>query len=344
MRLQVGYIPLLDAAPLIAAHELGFARAEGLELDLSAEPSWATLRDRLALGHLDAAHMLAPLALASALSLSGPPSDLVVPLALSLNGNALTLSAPLWAEMQVLSETDGDAGEAGTAARAFARVAEARHRSGRPLTLGTVHPFSTHTYQIRLFAEQGGLDPAALRLVVVPPQHSVEALARGLVDGYCAGAPWSAAAVAAGLGRIAALGCDIAPNAPEKVLAVPARLGEATLPLVRAVAQAGLWCADPANRSDLAHRLARRGQLGLDAGLLAAALAGEIVLDAEGRTVSAPAHLRLGAPAQRPAPAQVRWLLAQMRAAGQIPPGEDIAAAAEAVYRPDLYAAAGLPA
>ncbi|MFD0936884.1 ABC transporter substrate-binding protein, partial [Methylobacterium trifolii] len=65
MRLHLGYVPLCDAAPLIAAHEMGFARAEGLELDLSPEPSWATLRDRLALGHLDAAHMLAPLALAS---------------------------------------------------------------------------------------------------------------------------------------------------------------------------------------------------------------------------------------------------------------------------------------
>ena len=80
MRLQIGYVPLCDAAPVIVAHELGFAREEGLALDLAAEPSWATLRDRLALGHLDAAHMLAPLALASALGLSGPPAALRVPL------------------------------------------------------------------------------------------------------------------------------------------------------------------------------------------------------------------------------------------------------------------------
>jgi two-component system, oxyanion-binding sensor len=99
MRLQLGYVPLCDAAPLIVAHELGFARAEGLDLDLAAEPSWATLRDRLALGHLDGAHMLAPLALASRLGLSGPPSDLIVPLQLNLNGNAITLSRDLWGEM-----------------------------------------------------------------------------------------------------------------------------------------------------------------------------------------------------------------------------------------------------
>ncbi|MFC6049061.1 ABC transporter substrate-binding protein, partial [Methylobacterium hispanicum] len=43
MRLHIGYVPLCDAAPLIAAHAFGFARAEGLDLDLAPEPSWATL-------------------------------------------------------------------------------------------------------------------------------------------------------------------------------------------------------------------------------------------------------------------------------------------------------------
>ncbi len=92
MRLRIGYVPLCDAAPVILARELGYARDEGIDLDLSVEPSWATLRDRLALGHLDGAHMLAPLALASALGLSGPPSDLTIALPLSLNGNAITFS------------------------------------------------------------------------------------------------------------------------------------------------------------------------------------------------------------------------------------------------------------
>ena len=336
MRLQLGYVPLCDAAPVIAAHEMGFARDEGLDLDLSPEPSWATLRDRLALGHLDGAHMLAPLALASALALSGPPSDIVVPLSLSLNGNAVTLSRPLWEAMAPESEGLDDV------ARAFARVAEARRAAGRPLTLGTVHPFSCHTYQLRMLAERGGLDPAAFRLVVVPPQHSVEMLARGIVDGFCAGAPWNGVAVAAGLGRIAALGCEIAPDAPEKVLALSARLDGATLPLVRAVARAGLWCADPANRTELAHRLARRSYLDLDAALIAGALGGEVRLDEADRNREAAGYLRLDQAAQAPRPAHAAWLFARMREAGQT--GDARQSEALAVYRPDLYAAAGLPA
>ena len=334
MRLQLGYVPLCDAAPLIVAHAFGFARAEGLELDLSAEPSWATLRDRLALGHLDGAHMLAPLALASRLALSGPPSDLVVPLQLSANGNAITVSRGLLAAMGPASEALTDV------ARAFARVAVERRDAGQPLTLGTVHPFSCHSYQLRLFAEAGGLDPSAFRTVVVPPQHSVEALARGLVDGYCAGAPWNDVAVAAGHGRIAALGCDLAPDAPEKVLAVSGRLDDALLPLVRAVARAGQWCADPANRTDLIHCLAHRTYLDLDVDLVARGFAGDAILDAAGATRPMPGRLDLGADVQEPRPEAARWLVTQMAASQQLPPGRHPDAEAAAIYRPDLYRAA----
>ena len=331
MRLHIGYVPLCDAAPVVVAHELGFAREEGLDLELAAEPSWATLRDRLALGHLDAAHMLAPLALASALGLSGPPASLRVPLSLSLNGNAITLTDALWAEMAPASD------DLDTVAAAFAAAVRARRAEGRVVTLGTVHPFSCHTYQVRLFAERGGLDADAIRLVAVPPQHAVEALSRGLVDGFCAGAPWNGVAVAAGIGRIAALGCEIAPDSPEKVLAVSHRLDGAVLPLVRAVARAALWCALAENRDELAHRLARRSYLGLDAELIARTLAGDLALDGTRRR-HVPDYLRLGAPALAPRPEHVRWLLAQMRSAGQVPPGADLLPAARAVYREDLFA------
>jgi two-component system, oxyanion-binding sensor len=328
MRLQIGYVPLCDAAPVIMARELGFAREEGLDLDLSPEPSWATLRDRLALGHLDGAHMLAPLALASALGLSGPPSDLVVPLPLSLNGNALTLSNALW---EAMGETERLGDWRGTA-RAFARLATARRQADRPVTLGIVHPFSCHAYQVRLFAKAGGLDPASLRLVVVPPQHAVEALSRGLVDGTCAGAPWNEVAVAAGIGKVAAQGFDLAPDAPEKVFAVSGRLDGATRPLVRAVARAGLWCADPAHREELVHRLARR--LPVDPGATPVARAFERSAADDGG--DALGYLRLGAAAQAHEAARLDWLLDAMRAAGQLPADPAKDAAARAVYRPDL--------
>jgi ABC-type nitrate/sulfonate/bicarbonate transport system substrate-binding protein len=331
MRLTLGYVPLADAAPVIAAAALGFARDEGLDLALSREPSWATLRDRLALGHLDAAHMLGPLAIASALGLSGPLADLCVPMALNLNGNALTVSNALWAEMAPESDALPEV------AAAFATVAQARAAEGRPLTLGTVHPFSSHSYQLRLFARAGGLDlDRHVRLVVVPPPDTVDALRRGLIDGFCVGAPWNAVAVAAGLGRIAALGCDIAPDCPEKVLALPATGAGFGPALIRAVHRAGLWCAQPENRPALAALLGEEAGLGPDRALLARTLGGDLILDAAGATRSAPAYLRLDAAVYRPDPDHARWFAAQMAACGQAQ-GDDLAERAAALYRPEMF-------
>jgi NitT/TauT family transport system ATP-binding protein len=58
--LKLGFIPLVDAAPLIVAEEMGFAAEEGPALDLVRAPSWSALRDQLSFGRVDAAHMLSP--------------------------------------------------------------------------------------------------------------------------------------------------------------------------------------------------------------------------------------------------------------------------------------------
>ena len=333
MKLQVGYVPLTDAAPVIAAAKLGFARDEGIEIVLSPEPSWATLRDRLALEHLDAAHMLAPLALASALGLSGPKADLCIPMSLNLNGNAITLSNRLWAEMAPASDHLDEI------ASAFARIARERAAAGRPLTIGTVHPFSCHTYQLRLFAKRAGLDlRRACRLVVVPPPRTVDALQRGIIDGFCVGAPWNSVAVATGIGRIAALGCEIAPDCPEKVLALPLAQAESLQPLVRAIARAGIWCADPANHDAVAQLLCDTGELGSDAALIRRTLSGELLVDAAGTTHRNSHYLRFGAAVQQPSTDHASWLAEQMTASEQADGFPDLAGACAALYRPDLFA------
>jgi|GEM_PF-5601735 len=64
---RIGFVPLLDMAPIAIAHEMGFAAAEGLALDLHRAPSWSSLRDMLLWGQVDAAQMLAPVPVAMAL-------------------------------------------------------------------------------------------------------------------------------------------------------------------------------------------------------------------------------------------------------------------------------------
>lgn len=319
---RIGLVPLTDAAVLIAAVERGFAHAAGVAVELVPQPSWATLRDELALGHLDAAHMLAPLAVAMRLGLSGPRTDLVSAASLSINGNAVTVSLDLWSEM---AAEGADGGLAATA-RAFVAVARRRAMRERPLVLGTVFPFSWHTYQLRAFARLGGgrLDDLA-RMIVVPPPRTAVALGEGRIDGFCVGSPWNSVAVAAGTGRIAALGCEIVPDSLEKVLALPEASLARAEPLREALAAAAAWCAEPTHHADLATLLAEPRHLGVDEGLLSRALQGRLTLGPDGAERLAPQYIVLNGDSV--STAQADRLAEAMAEAGQSAPDAARAAA-----------------
>ena len=124
--LRFGFLPLTDAAIPIVAHEMGFAAEEGMPLELSRETSWANIRDRMAVGHFDAAHLLAPMPIAAALQLMPLSSSIIAPMALGTGGNAITVSSALWREMEGMPI--GTAREAGVALK---NAAQRRAPAGR---------------------------------------------------------------------------------------------------------------------------------------------------------------------------------------------------------------------
>ena len=63
--LSAGFLPLLDSVLLVLAREKGFAEAQGLDLHLVRETSWANIRDRAALGHFDFAQIFTDTGLAA---------------------------------------------------------------------------------------------------------------------------------------------------------------------------------------------------------------------------------------------------------------------------------------
>lgn len=314
--LRLGYIPLVDAAPLIVAQEKGFFAAEGLSVSLSREGSWATIRDKVAAGALDGAHMLAPMVLASSLGIGSEPKAMIAPIALNQGGAAVTLSTRLTG--------DGDAG-----ARLTHLVRRRQEAGASPLTLAAVYPFSIHNYLLRHWLTGLGLNPDAdVRLTVIPPPRTAALLGEGVIEGFCAGAPWNAVAEAAGVGQTVVRVTEVWPEAPDKVLGVTefwAAANPAILQsLIRALAAAGAWAADPHNQPELVALLARPDVLDTAPDAVAAGLA-EIAF--------------AGAGVNPPRRAQAAWLLEQMARCGQI--GEaPIDKVAERCWRPDLYLAA----
>ena len=345
MPMTVGFMPLLDCGLLVAAAEKGFAEAEGIELRLARETSWANIRDRVAVGHFDAAHMLGPMVVAETLGAGQINVPLMAPAALGRGGNAITLSRNLWKQVALAGAGLGDA--PATVATALARVVSTRQARGdAPLVLAMVFPFSCHNYQLRGWLSAAGLDPSRdVRLVVLPPPLLVDALRSGQVDGFCVGEPWSSLAVDSGAGVIAAVVTDIWPAAPEKVLGMRAdyveRHPQRVRALVRAIEAASHWLRHPAHRQELAELLAEPHYVGVPARLLRSALEGEIRLAASAAPVKRPGFIDLSSDeATVPMPQHAGWYCEQMQRGGQIVADVSQQARALASCRRDLHAAA----
>ena len=348
--LRIGFIPLADAAALIVAVDKGFTAAEGLDVTLVREVSWSNVRDKLNIGLFDAAHLLAPVAIASSLGLGHVKVPIVAPFNLGLNGNAITVSPALHAA--IVAEIDGDRFDPMATALALSRVVAKRRRSGaEPLTLGMTFPFSSHNYQLRFWMAAGGVDPDEdVRLVVLPPPYMVDSLANGHVDGFCVGAPWNSVAVDLGIGHILHFVSDILVRAAEKVLAVRQSWSEknphVVAALIRAVSRAAEFIEQPQNRAEAARILGAPERIGIAAEVIQRTLDGRLKISPDGTMRESSRYLLVGREdAARPEPAQAAWLYAQMARWGQTSVSPEALKTAMGVFRPDLYdAALGLKA
>ena len=346
IEITAGFMPLLDSAILVAAYEKGFAEAEGIALRLTRETSWASIRDRMAVGHFDVAHMLAPMPIACNLGMTPLAAPTVAPMALGLGGNAVTMSNALWREMTDAGAV-ADLDPAG-AGRALRVVLSKRRSDGlAPPRFGVVHPHSGHNYELRYWLAAAGIDPEHdIEIVILPPPLMADAMGAGRIDGYCAGEPWNTAGVAKGVGRIVTVKAAIWKSSPEKVLGVSARWAashsEALDAMLRALYHAARWCAQPANHPELAALLALPRYVDCPADWLAPALSGAI--DMGDGVVNVPdfflPHARA---ATFPWKSHALWFYSQMVRWGQIPASSDHEETAHGTYRPDLYRAALKP-
>ncbi|MBP2234328.1 NitT/TauT family transport system ATP-binding protein [Sinorhizobium kostiense] len=339
--ITLGYMPLFDSAVLIAAVEKGFAGDEGLSVQLVRETSWANIRDRIAVGHFQAAHMLAPMPIASNLGLTPLSLELVAPFALGLGGNAVTVSRDLWARMA--ADGAGPGADPSSNGASLKRVVESRHRSGEPLLrFAVVHPFSGHNYELRYWLAACGIDPEkSVEIVVVPPPLMADALSTGAIDGFCAGEPWNSVAVAAGAGRIATTKASIWRLSPEKVLGVSARFASENRPtldaLLRALYRSSIWCGDRANHGELAALMSAPSHLGLPREALMPILTGQLTLG-DGAADEIPEFFVPHAKAASfPWQSHALWFYSQMVRWGHVQHSPAQAERARNTYRPDIY-------
>jgi len=235
--LRIGYVPLSDAAPLLAAKALGYFEKAGLQVLLAPELGWGSIREKLAYGELDAAHAPGGLLYSILNGTHARPCEVKTDLILSLQGNAITLSRRLW--------------QKGVRDAESLRLMIRSEMPRKPV-FAVVSPFSSHLYLLRTWLRSARINPDNdVRIAVLPPPLVGEHMREGHIDGFCVGEPWNSISALAGEGWIAATSEMLAPRHPEKILITNASLmpTEEYRKLREVIVEACRWCDDPNNRA-----------------------------------------------------------------------------------------------
>jgi ABC-type nitrate/sulfonate/bicarbonate transport system substrate-binding protein len=324
--LKLGFVALLDCAPLVVAREKGFFKKHGLNVVLCKESSWASIRDKVSFGLYDAAHMLAPMPLASTLGLNGNKTPMLTALALSQNGTAITLSQEYYMQLAEQVKDWSDSEKVGNTFRQLIQ------KSARKPIIATVYPYSNHHYQLRYWLEKQGIDiENDIQLVAVPPTKMLTNLSSGVIDGYCVGEPWNSLALMDQIGGLVTTGHQIWGSHMEKVLGVTQTWADqhpaSHKALVNALHDACQWSESIANKDELNRLLALPPYLDQAATKLA--------------NFTPPLKIEQhfhGENVNTPDPSHGVFILKQMRKCGQLSDQIiDADCICQSVYRQDLF-------
>lgn len=356
--LKFGFIKLTDMAPLAIAYEKGFFEDEGLFVTLEPQANWKVLLDRVIDGQLDGAHMLAGQPLAATIGF-GTKAHIITPFSMDLNGNGITVSNAVWAEMKKhIPHKDGKPVHP-IKADYLKPVVEKYKADGKPFKMGMVFPVSTHNYELRYWLAAGGIHPgyysktdtsgqilADAFLSVTPPPQMPATMEAGTIYGYCVGEPWNQQAVFKGIGVPVITDYEIWKNNPEKVFGIRADFAEkypnTTTALVKALIRAAKWLDENnnANRKEAVKILAKPAYVGADEAVIANSMTGTFEYEKGDKREIPDFNVFYRYFATYPYYSDAVWYLSQMRRWGQITdhkPDSWYDEIAKKVYKPDLY-------
>lgn len=356
-QLTFGFIKLTDMAPLAIAKEKGFFEDEGLFVTIEAQSNWKNVLDRVIDGQLDGSHMLAGQPIAAGAGF-GRQAELVTPFSMDLNGNGITVSNEIWAQMKPNVPKDADGKPIHPIkAEALKPVIEAYKNNGKPFKMGMVFPVSTHNYEIRYWLAAAGINPgmytadnvqgqigAEVLLSVTPPPQMPATLEAGTIYGYCVGEPWNQQAVFKGIGVPVVTNYDIWKNNPEKVFVMTKKFVEenpnTVIAITKALIRAGKWLDDPSHRMEAVKILSMPQYVGADEVVLANSMTGTFEFEKGDKREMPDFNVFYKYYATYPYYSDGIWFLTQMRRWGQIPetkPKEWYESTIKKIYRPDIW-------
>jgi nitrate/nitrite transport system substrate-binding protein len=234
-QLQLGFVPITCATPIIMADPMGFYAKQGLEVSVVKTAGWALIRDKVLNREYHASHMLSPMPLAISLGIGSRPEATRVAAIENINGQAITLH---------LKHKD-----------------RRDPKQWKGMKFAVPFDYSMHNLLLRYYVAENGIDPDKdIEIRVVPPPEMVANLRAGNIDGYLGPEPFNQRAVYEEVGFIHMLSKDLWDGHPCCALGVPARFIEENpntfAALFRAIATATAHAHKAENRLEIAKAIA----------------------------------------------------------------------------------------
>jgi nitrate/nitrite transport system substrate-binding protein len=325
---KIGFIPLTDCASVVMASVLGFDKKYGIKITPTKEASWASVRDKLINGDIDASHVLYGLIYGVQLGISGPKKDMAVLMTLNHNGQAITLSKKLADKGAVDGKT----------------LAALMKKEPREYTFAQTFPTGTHAMWLYYWLAANGINPMKdAKIITVPPPQMVANMRVGNMDGYCVGEPWGHRAIADGIGITGITTQDIWKDHPEKVLGTTAefvkKYPNTTRAMIMAVLEASRWIdASLSNRMKMAETVAATAYVNTSVDVINQRILGRYQ-NGLGRTWDDPNHMKFFNDGYVTFPylSDGMWFLTQHRRWGLLKQDPDYLAVAKQLNQIDLY-------
>lgn len=335
---RIGFIPLTDCASVVMAAVNKFDEKYGIKIIPTKEASWASVRDKLVNGELDAAHVLYGLVYGVQLGVGGPKKDMAVLMNLNHNGQAITLSNQL---------KDKGAVDGPSLARLIAK-------KEREYTFAQTFPTGTHAMWLYYWLAAQGINPLKdVKTITVPPPQMVANMRVGNMDGFCVGEPWNNRAIIDKIGFTAQTTQDIWLDHPEKVLGTTAdfvaKNPNTARAMTAAIIEAGRWIdASLSNKQKTAETIASKSYVNTDTDVIVARMLGRYE-NGLGKSWDDRNHMKFynEGTVNFPYLSDGMWFMTQHKRWGLLKDHPDYVAVAKKVNRVDTYkqaaAAAGAP-
>ena len=330
-KIKIGFIPLTDCASVVMAHELGLFKKHGVDVEVSKEASWATVRDKVLTGELQGAHCLFGMPFSVYTGVGGQAGqEMHLAMVINNNGQAITLSKDF-------------CGQAGFREVDKVKKAVDSLKSKKTVTFAMTFPGGTHDLWLRYWLAAAGIDQKTVKVITIPPPQMVANMKVGNMDGYCVGEPWNGVAAQQGIGFTHISSQDLWKHHPEKALVVNKQFSETRRDelkaVMKAVLEASLWLDDPANRKQAAVVIGKQAYVNAPPEVIEARLLGNYDLGCGATQKYTDDYMMFhrGGLTNFPRKSHAIWFMAQYVRFGYLPEAPEYRTIADKLVLQDLY-------